>query len=302
MCHSRHVQGVSGGVYQALLLGKSKVMQRVRDQITQLARLPWHVRIEGPTGSGKNVAARLVHQLSARSLHPFICCSLAMLPDGLELSELVGHKRGAFTGAVEDRAGAFEAAHNGTLFLDEIGTASPQAQKYLLRLVDERVTRRLGEYRDRPVDVRLIFATNVDLEAAAREGSFREDLLARMRVLVLKMPALVEHADDIPELAEHFLQQKCLEANVLVPRLRAEVIEQLREFSWPRNIRDLESAIEHYVAFGRLPDTIVHASDWRDRLDDTLRRHGGNRTHAANELGISRKSIHAELRRRASSA
>jgi DNA-binding NtrC family response regulator len=276
-------------------------MQGVREQIRALACLPWHVRIEGPTGSGKNVAARMLHQLSTRALHPFVCCSLAMLPDGLELSELVGHRRGAFTGAVEDRAGAFEAAHTGTLFLDEIGTASPQAQRYLLRLVDEGVTRRLGEYRDRPVDVRLLFATNVDLEAAARQGAFRDDLLARMRVLILKMPALAEHPEDIPELAEHFLERKCREAQMRAPPLGDEAMGRLMAFSWPRNVRDLESAVEHYVAFGRLPDTIARvqrSDDWRARLDEVLHRHRGNRSRAAEELGVSRKSVHEELRRR----
>jgi len=288
-----------------VLLGRSTIMQRVRDQIALLARLPWHVRIEGPTGTGKNVAARMLHQLSVRALHPFICCSLAMLPDGLELSELVGHRRGAFTGAFEDRAGAFEAAHTGTLFLDEIGTASPQAQRYLLRLVDERVTRRLGEYRDRPVDVRLIFATNVDLEEAARRGEFRDDLLARMRVLIIKMPALAEHPEDIPELAEHFLTQKCREADRRVPPLGAEAMGQLMAFAWPGNVRDLESAVEHYIAFGRLSDTITRAprpDDWRDRLDEALRRHRGNRSRAAQELGVCRQTVHEELRRRLNSA
>lgn len=288
-------------MYETILLGKSKVMERVREQARTLAPLPWHVRVEGPTGTGKNVAARLLHQLSSRARGRFLVCNLGLLPDNLESSELVGHCRGAFTGATEDRPGAFELAHNGTCFLDEVGTASPKAQQILLRLVDEGVSCRLGECRDRTVDVRLIFATNVDLEAGVRNGTFRDDLLGRMKFLVLKMPALAEHPEDIPELVEHILEVKCREAKIRVPPLGAEAMGRLMAFSWPRNVRDLEGAIEHYVAFGNLPDMITRAArliDWRERLDEVLRQHGGKKAPAAEELGISRETLYAELRRR----
>src|SRR5712692_7082934 len=273
------------------LLGTSAAMRRVREQIATLAALPWHVRVEGATGTGKGIAARLLHNLSARSRNPFVICSLAMLPDNLELSELVGHRRGAFTGAFEDRAGAFELAHTGTCFLDEVGTASPKAQQFLLRLVDEGITRRLGEYRDRAVDVRLVLATNVELE----------DRVARMGVLVLRMPMLAEHAEDIPELVEHLLTQKCYEAGVTVPPLGSEAMARLMEFPWSRNVRELGKTLEHYVAFGKLPDSIARAPrvpDWRDRIEEVLRQHGGNRARAAKALGVSRNSLYEELQRR----
>lgn len=291
-----------GGVYEPSLLGKSKVMQRVRDQIATLAALPWHVRIEGPTGSGKGVAARLLHALSARAQAAFVVCSLAALPDNLELSELVGHRKGAFTGAIEDRAGALELAHGGTCFLDEIGTASPKAQQILLRLVDEGVTRRLGESRDRRVDVRLVFATNEDLEERVDRGTFREDLLARMGVLVIQMPPLAAHAEDIPELVDHILARKRQELQIAVPPIDRAGMECLQAHPWRRNVRELEKALEHYVAWGQLPDTILRTDpptrDWRAQVEATLARCRGNKRRAAAALGVSPQTLYEELRRR----
>ncbi|MGH7538451.1 MAG: sigma-54-dependent transcriptional regulator, partial [Gemmatimonadales bacterium] len=265
-------------------------MQRVRDQIDTLARLPWHVRIEGPSGSGKNLAARRLHQLSARAAGPFGVCSLAMLPDGMELAEMVGHRRGAFTGAVEDRAGAFERAHTGTLFLNELATASGQAQQALLQLVDEGSFHRLGKERVRVVDIRIVFATNEDLEDRVAQGRFREDLYHRLGLLVLRMPALAEHAEDIPELAEHSLGEKCRQAGVSVAPLSTHELQGLMAYSWPGNVRQLDRVMEHYVAFGRLPDMVNRAArlpDWRSRVADVLRECAGNKSAAARELGIS---------------
>jgi DNA-binding NtrC family response regulator len=278
-------------------------MQRVRAEIASCAAVPWHVRIEGPTGSGKGVAARLLHQLSNRVRSAFIVCSLAALPDNLELSELVGYRRGAFTGAIEDRAGAFEEAHGGTCFLDEVGTASPKAQQALLRLVDEGVTCRLGERRDRAVDVRLVMATNEDLEVRVSEGTFREDLLARMGVLVIQMPPLAAHAEDIPELVAHILEQKSREAGEQVRPLGAAEIEALQAYPWVRNVRELEKAIEHYIALGRFPDRVLRnarqPASWHDRVDETLARCRGNKRRTAAVLGVSPQTLYDELRRRA---
>lgn len=276
-------------------------MRRVRDQIATLARLPWHVRIEGPSGSGKNVAARLIHSLSLRARGPFVVCNLAMLPEGMEVPELVGHRRGAYTGAVDDRAGAFELAHTGTLFLNEIGTASRMAQQSLLQLVDEGAFQRLGEERVRSVDVRIVFATNEDLEERVARGTFREDLYHRLGMLVLRMPALVEHTEDIPELVDHFATEKSRQANVSLAPLSLQDLERLTSFSWPGNVRQLERAMEHYVAFGYLPDFIVrqqHRHGWRAHVDDVLKQCDGNKTAAARELGISRRVLYQELKRR----
>jgi len=288
-------------VYEKFLLGQSPVMRQVRERIEMLARLPWHVRIEGPSGSGKNLAARLLHVLSARARGPFIVCSLAMLPDGIELAELVGHRRGAYTGAIEDRAGAFERAHGGTLFLNEIGTASARSQQALLQLVDEGAFQRLGEERVRSVDVRIAFATNEDLETRVARGSFREDLYHRLGMLVLRMPALAEHAGDIPELTDYLLSEKSRQAGVSVAPLTAADMQRLMAYAWPGNVRQLDRAIEHYVAFGSLPDTIdrgARPSDWREQVDEVLRRCAGNKTAAARALGVSRKLLYEELRRR----
>jgi DNA-binding NtrC family response regulator len=289
------------GVAESVLLGDSPVMRRVRDQIATLAPLDWHVRIEGPTGSGKSVAARLLHDLSSHARGPFVLCSLAMLPDHAELSELVGHRRGAFTGAVEDRVGKVEDAHMGTLFLEELGTASPRAQEILLQLVDTGTFSRMGESRVRTVKVRFVSATNESLVDLVTQGRFRADLYHRLGLLVVQMPALAEHREDIPELAEHVLVAQCVRAGRPAPRLPGEVVERLLAFPWPGNVRQLASALQYFVAFGQLPDMIQRAScppDWRDRVDEVLRKHRGKKAPTAAELGVSRETLYEELRRR----
>lgn len=193
------------------LIGSTRRMREVREQLRSLAPVPWPVRIEGPSGSGKSVAARLLHEWSPLASGPFVSCNVGMIASGLEIGELVGHARGAITGAVSDRVGVFEAAHGGTLFLDEIGTASPTVQRALLQLIEEGSVRRLGEHRERQVRVRLVFATNADLEAAVLAGDFRVDLLHRLGLLIVKMPSLARHREDIPALANEILAEKALE-------------------------------------------------------------------------------------------
>ncbi len=266
-----------------------------------LAALDWHVRIEGPRGSGKSVAARLLHRSSQRARAPFVVCSLAMLPDNAELSELVGHRRGSFTGAIEDRIGKVEEAHTGTLFLEELGAASPRAQGILLQLVDERSFSRMGENRQRTVDVRFVSATNDNLEMLVNQGRFRADLYDRLGLLTVRMPALAEHAEDIPELADQILMAQCRLAGLPVPRLDERTIERLVGFSWPGNVRQLVSTLQYFVAYGRLPDVIARAprsSDWRERLQEVLQTYGGKKAPTARALGVSRKALHEELKRR----
>lgn len=287
-------------MYPSLLLGKSKVMQRVREQIATLAPLPWHIRIEGPSGSGKSLAARMLHALSTVAGGPFIACSLAMLPDGMELAELLGHRRGAYTGAIEDRVGVVERAHGGTLFLDELATASGPTQRALLQLVDDRSFRRIGDERSVQVDVRIVFATNADLEAQVVRGSFREDLFHRLGTLVVQMPALADHREDIPELAEHILTQKSRQAGRSVDGLSSAEMDLLVCFDWPGNVRQLEKTIEHYIAFGCLPEILQRmprAVDWRDRVATALIQSRGNKSAAARALGIPRSMLYAELKR-----
>jgi DNA-binding NtrC family response regulator len=277
-------------------------MMAVRAQLESLAALPWHVRIEGPSGSGKGLAAQALHRMSSRSANTFACCHVNALADGLEVAELVGYARGAFTGAVTDRPGLFEAAHGGTLFIDEVATASFRTQLALLQLVDEGTVQRLGERRVRQVDVRVVFATNADLESAVGAGQFREDLFHRMGVLVVRMPALRERPEDIPELVDNILGRKAQEAHRERPSLSRGSLDRLLAFDWPGNVRQLEHALEHFIAFGRLPDVVRRPgrdpSEWEDQLDAVLERHDGEIAAAARELRISRKALYKGLKRR----
>lgn len=285
-----------------VLLGKSRVMRCVHDQLVALAPLPWHVRIEGPTGTGKTIAARLLHLLSQRARAAFVLCSLAAIPDSTAIGELVGYRRGAFTGAYENHEGKFEAAHGGTLFLDEIGTASAEVQRALLQFVDTGIVQRLGEVRERPVDARLIFATNEDLSALVSDGRFRADLYYRMGQLVLRMPALAEHTEDIPDLIEHLLSLKAEQAKVPAPQLAPTDLERLMGYNWPGNVRELAAVAEQIVVFGCLPDFFSHRPiprTWRDQIPEALQRCGGNRAAAARILGVSRQSLHRALQQQA---
>jgi len=287
---------------ETLLLGTSPLMDDVREKLATLAALPWHVRIEGPSGSGKGLAARLLHCASPRRPGPFVPCQVNAMPDGLEVAELVGYTRGAFTGAVADRAGLFEAAHGGTLFIDEIATASARTQLALLQLVDEGTVQRLGERRTRKVDVRVVFATNADLVEAVRAGQFREDLFHRMGVLVVRMPALNEHREDMPELAGAMLARKAREAGRADTRLTRAAMDRVIAFDWPGNVRQLEHAMEHYVAFEKLPDCVRRPGrdprEWEHQLGDVVERNDGNIAAAARELGVSRKAVYKGLKRR----
>ena len=277
-------------------------MRRVHDDLVTFAGLPWHVRIEGPTGTGKSIAARVLHRLSRRGDAAFVLCSLASVPDTTAIGELVGYRRGAFTGAYENHAGKFEAAHGGTLFLDEIGTAGPEVQRALLQFVDTGIVQRLGEVRERPVDARLIFATNEDLQSLVAAGRFRADLFYRMGQLVVRMPPLVDHLEDLPELIRHLLAAKSDEGGIAAPLLTPTDIERLMAYHWPGNVRELAAVAEQIVVFGGLPDSFHHrpiSRHWRDQISETLERCGGNRAAAARLLGVSRQSLHRALQKEA---
>lgn len=273
-------------------------MNRVRRDLSALAALPWHVRIEGPSGTGKGVAARFLHALSRRARAAFVLCSLAGLSDDTATAELTGWRAGSFTSATEDREGKFEAAHGGTLFLDEIATATREAQLALLQLVDTGIVQRKGEVRERHVDVRCVFATNENLSAAVRAGSFRADLYYRMGELVVQMPSLAERREDIPLLLEQLLLMKAQQAGRPVPQLGICDLERLQAYDWPGNVRELALVAEVIVAFGELPDRIARLpvnTNWRSRVADTVAQCGGNKTRAARLLGISRTALHSAL-------
>jgi len=282
------------------LIGSSTCMRRVRETLGKLARLPWPVRIEGPTGTGKTAAAKILHELSPRAAGPFTPCAVNMLRKSLGVGELVGYVRGAFTGAL-DHVGFFEVAHGGTLFLDEIGTAVGAIQLALLSLLESGEFRRIGDHRVRRVDVRLVFATNANLGDLVRLGRFREDLFFRLGYFTLVMPALRDHPEDIPEIAEHVLAGYADDLHGTLRPLYTRELAALQAYDWPGNVRELQNALQHFAAFEELPDALRGAQPdppWRSRLDETLVQCNGVKTATARVLGVSRKTVHEELKRR----
>jgi two-component system response regulator HydG len=278
-------------------------MCAVRQELRSLAPFPWPVRVEGARGTGKNLAARLLHDASGRT-GGFVRCGLHLVSaaEGRELAELFGWARGAFTGAVHAEPGVFERAHRGTAFLNELGIASPRVQEILLQLLEERTVQRIGEHVPRPVDVRVVFATNVHLEAAVRAGTFRADLYDRLGLHVVRMPTLSARMEDLPELVATILTRKAAEAGVEPPQMPPADLDRLMTYDWPGNVRELENALEHYVVFRRLPSPIPRAQRgvhvWHAAVTRSLEQSGGNISAAARALGISRKTLHAHLKQR----
>ena len=230
------------------MIGKSKSMQEVYGLIEKTAVNDSTVLISGESGTGKEMAARAIHVLSRRVEHPFVSINCAALPENLLESELFGHTKGAFTGAVADKKGMFEVAQRGTLFLDEVGEMAPWTQVKLLRALQERKVRRVGGTEEISVDVRIIAATNQDLKRRIEEGKFREELYYRLNVISFEMPALRKRTEDIPLLVSHFLQKCCQKMGKKAKRVAPEVINYLEMYPWPGNVRELENIIERIVA------------------------------------------------------
>jgi PAS domain S-box-containing protein len=297
------------------LLGKSAAMRRVYEYIRAVARVDSTVLIEGETGTGKELVARAIHAASHRKDRPFVAVNCAGLTESLLASQLFGHKRGAFTGAIEDHQGLFEAANGGTLLLDEIGDIPMAVQNQLLRVLQEREIVRLGETRPRKIDVRLLAATHRSLSDEVTKGSFRQDLFYRIRVARIAVPALRERREDIPLLAASFLAQFSAAGGKPVTELSHEAVRLLMDYPWPGNVRELRSAIEFAVIHctgaviqpDDLPPEIVAPEDivgaipgdpLRDekaRFLDALTRSRGNRALAARLLGISRATLYRRL-------
>ncbi len=230
------------------LVGTSAAIVKLRELIARVAPVPSPALILGESGTGKELVARDLHRLGARPAGPFIAINCAALPEQLVESELFGHERGAFTGAVATRHGAFEAAAGGTLFLDEIGELPAPAQAKLLRVLEERMVTRVGSTRPLSVDGRVVAATNRDLELEVREGRFREDLFHRLNVHVVPVPPLRDRRSDIPALAERFLAATCARFGVLPKRLSADALDLLMAHEWRRNnVRELRNAVERMI-------------------------------------------------------
>ncbi len=296
------------------LTGKSKAMEMVYTRVSQVALVDTTVLIGGETGTGKELIAKAIHFSSSRKNNPFVAVNCAGLTDSLLGSQLFGHKRGAFTGATEDHRGFFETANEGTIFLDEIGDMPLTVQASLLRVLQEKEILRLGESKPRKVNVRVIAATNKDLNEEVARGNFRADLLYRIRVARIDLPPLRERREDIPLLLESFLSQTRATGGKQVQEVSAEAMQRLVRYPWPGNVRELKSAVEFSVIHcpgaviqvtdlppeildptgAYLPD-ISFISDQKERVLIALERAQGNRVAAARLLGISRATLYRRL-------
>jgi len=245
------------------IIGRSESLSRVLDQIATVAPTDSTVLIYGETGSGKELIARAVHNLSARKSGAFVKLNCAAIPTGLLESEMFGHERGAFTGAISQRIGRFELANRGTIFLDEIGDIPLELQPKLLRVLQEREFERLGSTRTMRSDARLIAATNRDLDQFVAEGKFRSDLFYRLNVFPVRVPALRERPDDIPLLVRHFVQQFSRRLGKTIDAIPAEAMTALTRYPWPGNIRELQNVIERAVILTNGPVLSVHIDDLR---------------------------------------
>ena len=304
----------------------SRRMEEALNLVKRVAQSPATVLILGESGTGKELIARAIHYSSLRKEKPFVKVNCAALPENLLESELFGHEKGAFTGAVGRRVGRFEQADQGTIFLDEIGDLSPALQSKLLRVLQEKEFERVGSSQTIKVDVRVISATNRNLEEAIRKGTFREDLYYRFNVVTITLPHLRERKEDIPPLLEHFLKKYSRENNKAVVSVTKEAKDLLMNYNYPGNIRELENIIERAVVLCRgdtitkqdlplnlqeseveeslerarksgrsLPETLEEIE--RHRIAQALQKSGGVQTKAAEELGISERVLRYKMKK-----
>lgn len=243
----KKVKSVKGKVGNQQMIGSSASLSRVKDMISKVAGTDARVLITGPNGSGKELVARSLHQLSERNAMPYIEVNCAAIPSELIESELFGHEKGSFTSAVKQHKGKFEQADGGTLFLDEIGDMSLAAQAKVLRVLQEKKLSRVGSDKDIEVDVRVLAATNKDLRKEIENGNFREDLYHRLSVIVIQVPGLDERKEDIPELVDYFISQICAETDMERKVVEPEAMALLLAKSWSGNIRELRNVVERLL-------------------------------------------------------
>jgi two-component system response regulator AtoC len=296
------------------IIAKSPKMLKIFELIRIVAPTNATVLITGETGTGKEVVARAVHHQSKRRSKGFIATSCAALPESLLESELFGHEKGSFTGAVERKKGKFEAADKGTLFLDEIGEINANTQVHLLRALEEKKITRIGSNEEIDVDARVITATNKDLRHMVMQEQFREDLYYRLKVVTINLPALKERREDILPLAEHFLKKYAEENSKEIINLSPEVIEFMLNYSWPGNVRELENMIEHgvilstsnAVTMAELPQDIIHPLPSEEKTIEAITKNhilhvleetNGNISEAAKILGVQRMTLYNKLKK-----
>jgi len=249
-------------IYGNEMIGSSEPISHLKDMIEKVAPTQASVLITGPNGSGKELVAQGIYQMSGRSMMPFVEVNCAAIPSELIDSELFGHKKGSFTSAIRDHKGKFEQADGGTIFLDEIGDMSLPAQAKVLRVLQERKLTPVGGDKEITVDVRVIAATNKNLQEEIQKGNFREDLYHRLSVIVLKVPALDDRKEDIPQLVDYFAQRICSESGKPVTTFSPEAMQQLQERSWPGNIRELRNVVERLLILGGNPVTAQDVKDY----------------------------------------
>ena len=305
------------------IIGSSRKMQIVYNLINKVADTDSTVLIQGESGTGKELVARGLHFNSNRAQHPFVAINCSALPENLLESELFGHKKGAFTGAVADKRGLFEEANLGTIFLDEINSMATSLQTKLLRVLQEREVRRVGDNKSVPVNVRVVCATNELLQPKIRDGTFREDLYYRLAVIPVEIPPLRERLDDVPLLVNHFLQKQASQTGTTPKRIDPAALELLGNYNYAGNVRELENAIERACALcedemimpNDLPPQIVeHVSETlpvgksldefiqeqeRAYIEATLSKFKGVREKAASVLGISMATLYRKLETKA---
>ncbi|MEE9935156.1 MAG: sigma 54-interacting transcriptional regulator [Deltaproteobacteria bacterium] len=301
------------------IVGRSRKMQDIYSLLEDLANLETTVLVTGESGTGKELVAKALHYTGRRAFRPFVTVNCSALAESLLESELFGHVRGAFTGAVKDKQGRFEAADGGTILLDEIGDISPLIQLKLLRVLQEKVFERVGESFPRKVDVRVIACTNRNLKEKVRRGEFREDLYYRLMVVEVPLPPLRERMEDLPLLVDHFRQIFNEKFSKHIDGVTGDVLGRFMQYSWPGNIRELEHAIEHAFILCRgqmispehLPAAISDSIETekskaktlrfparttaRDDILQALQKTGGNKTEAARLLGINRRTVYRKI-------
>jgi DNA-binding NtrC family response regulator len=299
------------------IVGKSSKMQQIYEIIDRISTGSPTVLIQGESGTGKELVANVIHQNSVRRNRPFIPVNCGAIAEGLLESELFGHLKGAFTGAVKDTIGLFKAANGGTIFLDEIAEVPPSLQVKLLRVLQERKIRPVGDTRESEVDVRVIAATNKNLDEAIRNKSFRKDLYYRLNVISVHMPPLREIREDIPHLVQHFIKKFSRESQRDMPRLAPDAMDILMRYKWPGNVRQLENAIERAFALGvgdmirstDLPMELREADgapmmkennfnlleNEKELIKRALQQVNGNKAEAAKLLGINLTTVYRKM-------